>query len=172
VIVEETRLRLLLSQQCRTEGCTHPCIVRQTTRGWLSGIFRRKEERGKRKEERGRRKEEPKPDFSNNTVSLCHTYNADTAGLHWKAHLECAGGHTNTWEASDTVAPDARSTPVLNLLMTLFILLTGCRFTTVQVIGIINFARLEKTVLMDREEGIILKCIGLRVKESPEKVLR
>ena len=36
VIVEETRLRLLLSQQCRTEGCPHPCHVRQTTRGWIS----------------------------------------------------------------------------------------------------------------------------------------
>ena len=33
VIVEETRLRLLLSQQCRTEGCPHPCLVRPTTRG-------------------------------------------------------------------------------------------------------------------------------------------
>ena len=75
----------------------------------------------------------PYSDFSNGTVSLCHTYNADTAGLHWKAHLECPGGHSNTWEASDTVAPDSRSTPVLNLMMTLFILLTGCRFQTVQV---------------------------------------
>ena len=75
----------------------------------------------------------PYSDFSNGTVSLCHTYNAATAGLHWKAHLECPGGHSNTWEASDTVAPDSRSTPVLNLMMTLFILLTGCRFQTVQV---------------------------------------
>ena len=39
VLVAETRLRLLLSQQCRTEGCSHPCQVRQTTRGRISGIF-------------------------------------------------------------------------------------------------------------------------------------
>ena len=47
--------------------------------------------------------------------------------------MECPAGHDLTWEASDTVTKDKRSMSVLNLMMSLWILLTGCRFQTVQV---------------------------------------
>ena len=33
VTVEESKLRLLLSRQCPSSGCQHPCLVDQTTRG-------------------------------------------------------------------------------------------------------------------------------------------
>ena len=54
----------------------------------------------------------------------------------WSARLTCPTGHTTTWEASARVNGDGRSMPVLNLLVSVWILLNGSLFGPTQVDGI------------------------------------
>ena len=56
----------------------------------------------------------------------------------WSARLTCPTGHTSTWEASERVNGDGRSMPVLNLLVSVWILLNGSLFGPTQVDGILN----------------------------------
>ena len=74
-----------------------------------------------------------KVSFANLTVSH---YNVSFLGLMWSARLTCPTGHTSTWEASARVNGDGRSTPVLNLLVSVWILLNGSLFGPTQVDGI------------------------------------
>jgi len=58
----------------------------------------------------------------------------------WSARLTCPTGHTSTWEASERVNGDGRSMPVLNLLVSVWILLNGSLFGPTQVDGILNIS--------------------------------
>ena len=100
VLIQESKLKDLLSRNCFTEGCEEPCLIEQSNRGWWI-----------------------------TQLIVPQLY----SGLQWKAKLECSKGHVHQFVASNTVAPDGRSTGNLNLLMSLHILLSGCCFQQVSV---------------------------------------
>ena len=54
-------------------------------------------------------------------------------GLMWSAKVECVHGHQVTWESSERVSTSGKSTPVLNLLISTWMLLNGSLFLPTKV---------------------------------------